>query len=353
MLMNNENDHRLSFNVQARLPKLRDLDGPLSDDDDNKEGSDESDSDDQGDDDTEQSEEQLDTDDISPIPPLPQISDEGLPGGSRGVAKAGVNGLSVNGVGGELQGTEEMLRAGSDVVDAGGSGRLVASALNMLEELERACFEASGRSSCASLRASMGRAMRSVAEHPGMRASVARHSVAGLLGKESGEDGSEGGLATGEGSVRGSVAADPKQLLTSSRPGSSSSGSSSLIKQGEPLIAGKPPLQPPLAPLSSAGQLRPVTPPLRSLSGSRSLSARRGLLGEEDSTPLPTSTSQQFSGERVVAFAGRDKKACVVNDVIKAHTALTPPLHANTERNTHTQFTLSTQAWARRRCKNT
>jgi hypothetical protein len=119
-------------------------------------------------------------DDSGPLPPLSQVSNEGLPGRRKsrgrhdeGKQASGGEGATARG----NAGAEKDLLLSHLGGEGGGNGRLVTSALNMLEELERACYASSNRASCASLRSSMSRAMRSVADHLGMRQS--RHKILG------------------------------------------------------------------------------------------------------------------------------------------------------------------------------
>lgn len=317
-------------NTQTRLPRLRDLDGPLSEDDED-EDEDERDEQSENNDDEKQagqgggfaaaalgscelSDTEAEDSDCDPIPPLPQISDAGLPDSVR--HKASRSRAPPDAAAG-LQGEEEpMGNGGGELGFEGGvrgSGRLVASAVSMLEELERACFAASSRASSASLRSSMSRALRSVADHPGMRASISRHPV---LAASASAGAARGGGAGAAGHVddakvgsmaghvdnakAGSMAETWRPL--SSRPGSASSGGSLGAKlQGESLTGGFGPLLP-LAPIGMGGQLPPVTPPVRSMSGARSSSARLRVLGA-DGRPMASGPLAQVEDDRPLTAA--------------------------------------------------
>ncbi|KAF5834003.1 hypothetical protein DUNSADRAFT_9488 [Dunaliella salina] len=300
----------LRAELQAHLPRLRDLDGPLSEGDDDTSVSDGAEQE-QGSSGDEQDEQGLEAegdlpDDGPPLPHLPQISDDGLPG-SKDYAKesAEIGDLGVDGVEGA----------------AGGNGRLVRSALDMLEELERACYASASRASRDSLRMSMSRAMRSVAEHPAMRS---WRSTAGGLGGKAGAvarevEGVQGEEGVGSEGVHGSRRSDDLAAL----PGRPSSGGSAAAAAASGGVFGRPRsgggsggIQPASADVSistgpSSGgapylgplpgavptlsesstapglggrSLRPVTPPASALASLRSSSAR---LGSLEHAPLP------------------------------------------------------------------
>eukprot|EP00983_Pelagomonas_calceolata_P089520 1157320-Pelagomonas_calceolata.AAC.2 len=304
----------------AHLPRLRDLDGPLSEDDDDSAGSNgvEQEGGSSSDADEQQPEGEGDqSDDGAPLPHLPQISDEGLPGGSR--VKRGAEVVNKG-------------EAGS-VEEAGGNGRLVRSALDMLEELERACYASASRASSTSLRASMSRAMRSVAEHPAMRpwrstagglggATEAAREVGGLgeegaLGSRRSGDlaavpsrpGSGGGAAGVPGrpeSGGGFRGVPPQGAAFNSFTGTNSSGSPylGLLPGGEPA-----PLESGTAPSWGGRALRPVTPPASTLPGLRSSSARLGPLEYRPQSPLLPTPADHQGCKRMQALG---RGACTV-----------------------------------------
>lgn len=237
---------------QAHLPRLRDLDGPVSEDEDN-DSSRGSRSTGDGGSVSSSIEAEGGSDDVDgllggvaevsdlggerTVPPLPLVGEEGLP--VRGKAR-----------------TREGTWVGA-ADGAGPSSRLVRSALDMLEELERVCYASAARTSSTSLRASMSRAMRSVADHPAMRSwrgAAGEGAMEGLPGTERGK-----GMRTSLGNGRGDAGA-PAGLL--SRP---SSGSASADLASRATSAGgmgqlegcnrRPPS-------ATRAHLRPVTPPL-------------------------------------------------------------------------------------------